>query len=36
MESTGMGVIEYKELASKIGSFEQLSELIMMAHKKGF
>jgi glycosidase len=36
MESTGLGVIEYKELTNKLGSFEQFSDLVKIAHRKGF
>nr|CAD2189737.1 unnamed protein product [Meloidogyne enterolobii] len=35
VEKSGLGVIEYNKLASKIGNFEQFNELIIKAHKKG-
>ncbi|CAK5075309.1 unnamed protein product [Meloidogyne enterolobii] len=34
VEKSGLGVIEYNKLASKIGNFEQFNELIIKAHKK--
>jgi len=36
VEKSGLGVIEYNKLASKIGNFEQFNELIIKARKKGF
>uniref|UniRef100_A0A915MDJ3 Glycosyl hydrolase family 13 catalytic domain-containing protein n=1 Tax=Meloidogyne javanica TaxID=6303 RepID=A0A915MDJ3_MELJA len=35
VEKSGLGVIEYNKLASKIGNFEQFNELIIKARKKG-
>ncbi|KAF7639264.1 Aamy domain-containing protein, partial [Meloidogyne graminicola] len=35
VESSGIGVIEYKKLSSNIGTFEHFNELIKKAHSKG-